>query len=130
MAKKILLVEDEMLIRDMYNLVLKQNGYEVVSAEDGEDALAKLLEGQPDYDLILLDIMLPKLDGISVLKKVKDPSSPARSIPVFLLTNLGLDDLIKEALAIGAEQYFIKSNILPQNIVDEINAFFASREEK
>lgn len=124
MAHKILLVEDEEMIREMYNMALTQAGYEVDSVADGEAALSKLTQEQPDYDLILLDIMLPNVDGISILKAIKKPDSPAAHIPVFLLTNLGLDDLVEEALSLGADRYLVKSNILPQQMIEQIQAFF------
>jgi len=123
MNKPILLIEDETLIREMYEMILKKEGYEVEIAEDGEQALIKLTQGTPNYGLILLDIMLPKVDGISVLRKIKEPNSPAKDIPVFLLTNLGKENLIKEAISLGAAQYWIKSNIFPMDLVKEITGF-------
>ena len=126
---KILLVEDEQLIKDMYQKVFKERGYEVETAEDGEEAVVKLMRPGAKYDLVLLDIMMPKLDGISVLKKIKDPGSAAKNIPVCLLTNLGMDTLIKEALNLGAEQFFVKANYLPGQIVDEVDAYFKRKAE-
>lgn len=121
----ILLVEDEQLIQDMYHLALKRKGHTVDVAEDGEKALAKLLVPNPVYDLVLLDVMLPKLDGISILRKIKQPDSSAKSIPVFLLTNLGLDDVMNEARSLGAIKCIIKSSTLPEQIIAEIDQFFA-----
>ena len=123
MDNKIFLVEDEKIIREMYERALKMRGYDVVSAVDGEEALTKLTTGTPNYDLILLDIMIPKLDGISILKKIKEESSPVKNVPVFLLTNLGQENLLKDAVSSGAAKYFIKSNILPMQMVDEIDSF-------
>ncbi len=128
--KKILLVEDEVLIREMYELILKKRGYEIDTADDGEQAMNKLTaEGKNDYSLILLDIMLPKMDGISVLKKVKEENSPVKNIPVFLLTNLGQENLIKEAMSLGADQYLIKSNIFPMDLANEIDNFLKKIDE-
>lgn len=123
MNKKILLVEDEAMIRDMYEMILKKKGYELEIAEDGEIALNKIKTKGSNFGLILLDIMLPKLDGLSVLKEIKKPESPTKDIPVFLLTNLGQENLIKEAMAAGAAQYWIKSNIFPMDLVKEIDSF-------
>jgi len=125
MAHSILLVEDEEMIREMYHMALEKAGYQVESVEDGRDALTKLQQNPQNYELVLLDIMLPGLDGISVLKEMKNPDSPAKNISVILLTNLGLEDLIQEALELGAMQYLVKSNTLPQQIIDQIDAFFA-----
>lgn len=128
MNKKILLVEDEKLIRDMYQMAFSQAGFQVEPAEDGQQAIEKLTVEAPDYDLVLLDVMMPKADGISVLKKIKTGDSPAKNIPVFLLTNLGMDSLIKEALTLGAEQFFVKSNYLPKQIVAEVEDYFTRHE--
>lgn len=126
MGKKIFLIEDELLVREMYERVLARAGYGVESAIDGQEALDKLAETS-DYDLILLDIMLPKVSGLDVLKRIKSPESPTKSIPVYLLTNLGQDSVIKEAFSIGAEGYLIKSALLPKQVVQEVDNFFASR---
>lgn len=127
MSKKILLVEDEVFIRELYELALTQHGFSVDCAEDGELALQKLTQTSPAYDLVILDIMLPKLDGISVLKQMKMHDSKTKDIPVFLLTNLGLDSVIKQALSLGAQKYFIKANFLPKDIVREIDLFFQTQ---
>ena len=127
MNKKILLVEDEKIIREMYEIVLKHAGYDVDFAEDGEVAVQKLSQPKPDYDLVLLDLMMPKLDGINVLKIIKAPDSPSRHIPVFLLTNLGMENLIKEAMSHGADKFLVKANYLPKQVVDEITAFLKTQ---
>jgi CheY-like chemotaxis protein len=129
MNKKILIVEDEKLIRDLYEIAFTQRGYLVDLAQDGQVALDKLLIQDPQYDMILLDVMMPKVDGISVLKQIKQQDRASSKIPVFLLTNLGMDPIIKEALVIGAEQFIIKSNFLPFQIVDEIDMFFKNKEQ-
>src|SRR3989338_9271631 len=128
-SKKLLLVEDEILIREMYELILKKRGYQLETADDGEQALEMLNNKPQEYSLILLDIMLPKLDGISVLKKIKEPNSPIKDIPVFLLTNLGQENLIKEAMSLGADQYLIKSNIFPMDLANEIDNFLNKVDE-
>lgn len=123
MAKKIFLVEDESSIQEMYVMILEKNGFEVEAVEDGEAAIAKLTDSGVNYDLILLDIMLPKMDGISVLKQIKADGSPAKEIPVFMLTNLGQEDLIKDATESGAAGYWIKSNIFPVDLATKIKEF-------
>jgi CheY-like chemotaxis protein len=123
MSKKILIVEDELLIRELYEIVFKQRGFIVDSAKDGQEAFDKICKCENKYDMILLDVMLPKFDGITVLKKIKGQDCPNKTTPVFLLTNLGMDTIIKEALTLGAEQYIIKSNFLPNQIVDEVEKF-------
>lgn len=125
----LLLVEDEAMIREMYEMILTKKGFDVDYAEDGETALNKISENPSAYGLVLLDIMLPKVDGITVLKKLKQNDS-TKNIPVFLLTNLGQESLIKEAMNLGAAQYWIKSNIFPMDLVKEIEAFLNKIEEQ
>lgn len=126
MARHILLVEDEEYISQMYQSVLTEHGFSVDSSADGQDASQKLANPQNSYDLIILDIMLPKVDGLTLLKQIKQTNSHHKQTPVFLLTNLGLDHIIKQAMELGANKYFIKSNFLPKDIVREIDTFFSA----
>lgn len=124
--KKILLVEDEVTIIDIYKTALEEADYQVEVIEDGQQALNTILEN-PSYDLILLDIMLPNLDGISLLKQLKQANSAARDIPVIILTNLGVEKLIDQAISLGAKKSLLKSNTLPAELVEEVNKFFYLR---
>jgi len=119
--KKILIVEDDQDVRELYAEVLRDEGFEVAEAVDGQSGLAKVLEGT--YDLLLLDIMLPKFDGLEVLKTIKEKAE-VKGIPVILLTNLGREAIIKEGFSLGAEGYLIKSEHTPEEIVDEVKKFF------
>lgn len=123
MSKKILLIEDDAYVRDLYKTVLEKEGYNVAIAKDGEESL-DIVE-QDEYDLILLDIMLPKLTGIEVLKRLKSNDS-TKSLPVYLLTNLGDEGVIDEAFKIGADGYLLKAKYLPKQVVKEVNKFFIS----
>jgi CheY-like chemotaxis protein len=127
MNKKILLVEDEKMIQDMYQMAFQQEGFTIEVAEDGQKAVEKLINQKLAFDLILLDLMMPKLDGISVLRKIKEVNSPAKDIPVFLLTNLGMDNIIKEGMSLGAEKFLVKANFLPKQVVDEVVSYFSSQ---
>ncbi|MBI4091391.1 response regulator [candidate division WWE3 bacterium] len=121
--KKILLIEDEIFIRELYEKVLQGAGYEVVGVPDGQEGLNKARAEK--YDLILLDIMLPKMTGIDVLKEIKkDPSEELKNTPIYLLTNLGQESIIKEAFKMGANGYLLKAKYLPNQIVNELDAFF------
>lgn len=117
MSKKILIVEDEQDVREIYAQVLREDGYEVTEAWDGERGLGEALSG--GYDLILLDIMLPKVDGLQILRAIKAKEELAR-VPVVLLTNLGTEAVIKEGFGLGAASYVIKSEIRPDQLVDEV----------
>ena len=112
MQKKILIVEDTDDVREMYSFALQQK-HQVDEAIDGEEAVQKIMAPTADYDIILLDVMLPKMDGISILKKIKAADSPAKDIPVFLFTNLGMDEVVSEATSLGAVKCFVKASILP-----------------
>jgi two-component system, OmpR family, response regulator AdeR len=123
--KRILLVEDDTFVRDLYSNVLAKSGYEVVTAVDGEHALEIAKEGK--YDLVLLDIMLPKLTGLEVLTTFKETHSDMKDVPVFLLTNLGDESITSEAYRLGAEGYLLKAKHLPKQVVEEVDNFFSQK---
>lgn len=121
MKKKILIIEDDTFLRDLYVDVLKAEGYEVEFAVDGEDGLMKMSAG--GYDLVLLDIMLPKMDGLSILKKIKEtpPTAPIKAVVV--LSNLGQDTAISDAITLGAKGYMIKSDYTPDQALKQFKTF-------
>lgn len=121
MAKNILLVDDDMYIRDLYTEVLKDDNYNVDNATDGVEALEMIKK--KGYDLILLDIMLPKVDGIQVLTKLKADLS-TKLIPVIILTNFGQESLVKEAVNLGSTDYLLKYNITPGELAAKIKELF------
>ncbi len=104
-SKKILIVDDEALVVKVITAKLKREGFLVDAAYDGEDALQKVAKEKPD--LILLDIIMPKLDGISVLKRLKKQDS-TKNIPIIILTNLYDDKKVADVLQAGNTEYLIK----------------------
>ncbi len=117
--KKVLLVEDDKMILDMYTLKFTQEGYEVTQAENGKDGLEAAKKMVPD--IVLLDIILPQMDGFTVLKSLKaDPK--LKDIPVVLLTNLGQDGDVKKGIELGAVDYLIKANFTPSQVVDKVKS--------
>lgn len=115
--KKILFIEDESSLQKAIGEVLKQEGFEVSSALDGQEGLEKLKEERPD--LILLDLILPKLDGFEVLKRIKvDPK--IKNIPVIVLTNLEGSGDVEKALELGATTYLVKANYELADVVVKI----------
>lgn len=124
--RKILIAEDDFFIRDIYSKVFSLSGYEVQVAVDGVDALEKIKA--QTFDMILLDIMMPRMTGIDVLKNVRALDTPAKSVPIFIITNLGQQNVIEEAFKLGMDGYILKSQVTPQQIVDEINSFFLTKE--
>lgn len=114
---KILLVEDDPLMRRLYQKIFAFEGYEVVIAEDGVEGLEKSRSEHPN--LILLDIMMPKMNGLEVLEKLKaDPET--KSTPVIMLTNLAGEKDAESALLKGAVKYIVKSEQEPKKIADMV----------
>ena len=115
--KKILLVEDDPFLRNLMLVKLQKEGFNVVEAFDGEDGLKKANEIKPS--LILLDLILPGIDGFEVLKQIKSSSETA-SIPVIILSNLGSRVDVEKGLKIGAYDFMIKAHFTPEEIVEKI----------
>lgn len=126
--KKILLIEDDIFVKDLYEKVFKKHGYKVMVAIDGNEGVK--IANSTKVDLILLDILLPFKNGIDVLKDLRKKDSPAKGTPIYLLTNLGQESIIKEAFKIGADGYILKSKLLPNEIVAEIEAYFRGERKK
>ena len=114
---KILLVEDDNFLVEMYTTKFELEGFEVISAEDGQKGLDMVKRENPD--IILLDILMPKMDGFAVLDALKKDKTTA-DIPVILLTNLGQKDDVKKGFEKGAVGYLIKAHFMPSEVVDKI----------
>lgn len=120
--KRILVVEDEQVLRDLYVQILRDAGYLVEQAEDGELALAALVRG--GYDAVLLDIILPKLDGLKILEKLARETPPQKpNRVVIILSNLGQEDVIAKSISLGAQGYMIKSDFTPDQVVKQIKYY-------
>ncbi len=117
-----MLVEDDQMISTMYQTKFSMEGYTIEVASDGAAGLEKVKTTKPD--VILLDIILPKLDGFAILKEIKSNPETAK-IPVILLTNLGQDEDVKKGKTLGADDYFIKSNHTPAEIVEKVASLIA-----
>jgi len=110
---KLLLVEDDALLTRLYQKKFSKDGHEVVSASDGEEGMEMIESEQPD--LVLLDIMMPKLSGLEMLERIK--ANPAtRSVPVVILSNLEGEEEQERALELGAVAYIVKSNSDPARV--------------
>ena len=107
-GRRILLVEDDRFLRRAAEASLKRRGFIVLTAADGEEAL-RIAAAEP-LDLILLDLILPRLPGFEVLRNLKGQVQTA-SIPVIVLSNLGQDSDVQQATALGAQSYFVKANL-------------------
>jgi len=115
---KILLVDDDALMVKMYQTKFKADGFDIEAALDGEAGLKKVAEFKPD--LILLDVMMPKMNGLEMLKKVKE-NKETKAIPVIMLTNVGGSEAdVERALSLGAVTYLVKASYTPKEVVQKV----------
>lgn len=114
---KILVVEDDSFLAGMYVTKLGLEGFSVDLASDGKEGLKKAKDWRPD--LVLLDIVLPVMDGFTMLESMKKDSDVG-TIPVILLTNLGQKNDVERGLALGAADYLIKAHFMPSEVVEKI----------
>lgn len=128
MGKKILVIDDDLYLRELYVEVLKDEGFKVDFAVDGKEGLDKLLQG--GYDLVLLDVMMPKLDGLGVLTKLQESVPAQKNGPIILLTNLSNDSAVKNALSKGATDYLIKTDFVPAELVKRVKEFLKGASSK
>jgi len=120
--KKIMVVEDDSFVLDIYMTKLQQAGFDVTIASNGIEALKKLEDKGAKPDVVLLDIVMPYVDGLEVLRKMKG-SEELKNIPVILLTNLSQKEGIEEGLKLGAGDYLIKSHFTPSEVLEKINKY-------
>jgi DNA-binding response OmpR family regulator len=113
----ILLIEDDVFLASIYQKKFEMEGFKISVSDNGEKGLADAKKKKPR--LILLDILLPKLDGFAVLQKLK-ADADTKNIPVILLTNLGQKDDVEKGLEAGAVDYLIKAHFKPSEIVDKV----------
>lgn len=122
--KRILVVEDDQFLRELYVDILTSAGYQIEQAPDGEVGFEMMKKG--GYDLVLLDIMLPKMDGISILRKLKEETPPETPNQiVVVLSNLGQESIIAEAVQLGARGYMIKSDLTPEQALNEVQRYLS-----
>ena len=115
--KKILIIEDDPFLSEVYSAKFSQSGFRTEVATDGKKGLEKIKASKPD--LVLLDIVLPKMDGFDLLKTIKEDDQ-FKEIPVILLTNLGQKNEVEKGLALGADEYIIKAHFTPTAIVAKV----------
>lgn len=119
--KKIVLIEDEDILANMYKFKLEKAGYKVEVAKDGKEGVQLVKMHKPD--LVLLDIIMPKKDGFMVLEEIKSDKS-TKNIPTYMLTNLGQEEDIIKGKELGAIGYFVKADMTPGELVIKINKHF------
>ena len=124
-AKKLLVVEDDQYLRELYVDILEDEGYDVDHAADGEEGYEKMHTG--GYDLVLLDVMLPKMDGLKILEKLQKetpPNTPNKK--VVILSNLGQETAVTNAVSLGAAGYMIKSDFTPDQVINKVKEYLAN----
>lgn len=119
--KRILLVEDDEYIRDLYFELLKDTGYKVDYAVNGEEGYAKLKKG--GYDLVLLDIIMPKMDATQILTKLKKSPPKKKNKHIIFMTNLAEDNTVKNGESLGVEGYLIKSDLTPDIFLKKVREY-------
>lgn len=115
--KKILLVEDDPFLSDIYTTKIKEAGFEIDVTGDGDEVISKIKEKKPD--LLLLDIVLPHLDGWEIAKQIKEDAD-LKNLKIIILSNLGQKSEVEKGLGLGAVKYLIKAHYTPSEIVEEI----------
>ncbi len=116
-ALQILLVEDDAFLANIYKTKFEMEGFTVLVAENGELGLKEAKKKRPD--LVLLDILLPKMDGFTVIGHLKEDKD-LKDVPVIMLTNLGQKDDVEKGLELGADEYLIKAHFKPSETVDKV----------
>jgi DNA-binding response OmpR family regulator len=118
---KILLVEDDSFLREIIFMKLEKEGFAVREAEDGEKAIAAV--SSEKYDIILLDLIMPAVDGFEVLERIRSSEEGKNSkTPIIVLSNLGEEDNVKKALDLGANDYMVKAHFTTDEVIEKIKA--------
>ena len=115
--KRVIIVEDDAMVGFVYKTSLKKEGFEVEVATDGEAGVARILASSPDA--VLLDLMLPKVSGIDLLKQIR-AHPQAEKIPVMVFTNAYVPAMVNDALKAGATKVFNKSDVTPRVVIDSL----------
>lgn len=119
MRKKVLLVEDDSILSEMYQSKLDREGFEVITAENGEKGLSLALQTHPE--IILLDLLMPKMDGMALMKKLRE-NPWGQNVPIIILTNLNMNNKISQGIREDHPTYFfMKTEVTPNDIVDRVN---------
>lgn len=119
--KKILIIEDDGFLQSLEATKLKKEGYDIVVASTGEEGMRKVEE--PGVDMVLLDLILPDLDGFDILEKIKD-TEKLKHIPVIVFSNLSEEKDVKKSKELGANRFMVKSNFTLDELIEHVNKTF------
>lgn len=121
-SQKILLIEDDFMIRELYNTSFKGSGYEIEVVNDAAEAYKKLESFKPD--VVFIDIMLPGISGMDVLKELRaNPKYGCQKAKLILLTNMAQENLAKQAVQNKADGYIIKASTVPNDLISIVESF-------
>lgn len=120
--KKVLIIEDDSFLQGLEATKIIKSGYEVTSAQNGEEAMKKIME--PGINIILLDLLLPDFDGFQILKKIKETEA-TKNIPVIVFSNLSETKDVEKAISLGATKFMIKSNFSLEELIEQIKKLTA-----
>jgi DNA-binding response OmpR family regulator len=121
--KTVLIVEDNEDLLNSYEETLNREGYNTFKALDGYQALDTMVKNVGSIDLVLLDLMMPGVDGLEVLRTMRDNEEKYGTVPVVILTNMTSENVIKEAFSLGATSYLVKTDLDYDGLVKEIDKF-------
>ncbi|MEK7179012.1 MAG: response regulator [Patescibacteria group bacterium] len=121
----ILIVDDDNFLLDMYAIKFRESGFSVETLGESTRVVAAL-KGNPAIDAVLLDIVMPQMDGFQVLQKIKEDKELSRVL-VIMLSNLGQEQDIKRATELGADGYIIKANVTPKDVVEKVKTALAQK---
>lgn len=121
----VLIIEDDQYIREMYALILRKAGYEVTEAPDGAAGLVEAKRG--GFDVILLDLMMPQMDGLTFLREMKKITLPKPNGPIIVMSNLAYNAARDEATSLGAVEFLVKADLEPKEIVATVKRALASK---
>ncbi|MFA5736957.1 MAG: response regulator [Candidatus Paceibacterota bacterium] len=122
---KILIVDDDKFLVNMYSLKFNESGYEVETAENGEEAIKKLEEGLVP-DIYLVDVVMPVMDGFGLVEKIKEKFDSHKGL-IVILSNLGQKEDIEKGLGLGADGYIVKASATPTEVVNKVKEILANR---
>ena len=114
---KILVVDDDPFILDMYVIKFREQGFQIDTATDGKMAIERIDAGKPD--MVLLDVVMPKMDGFDVIKKIQENKIP-RTFKILFLTNFGQKEDVERGMQLGADGYIIKAHFTPSEVVAKV----------
>jgi CheY-like chemotaxis protein len=123
LKKTILIVEDEKDLLESYKELVTMGGYNVVAVSDGYEGLDYLARNVGHVDLVLLDLMMPGVDGLEVLKSVQSDKEKYGDMPIIVLTNMSSELVIKDAFDLGASSYFVKSDLDYEGLLRELDKY-------